>query len=208
MNTLDFAVADCVDRAREQDEDAARRLVEYLTPFVRNIVRRKLPRGAAEEDLMQEIFLKVFERLHQYRGDAPLNHWVSRIAVNHSLNAMRFQRARPEWRMADLSEEQQAALDGKGTAADPTQPGHAMASMELVERILAVLSPEDRVIIRMLDLDDSSVAEVEQATGWTAGYIRVRAHRARQKLNRRFGGANQAAGQTLGERRPCAPAAP
>lgn len=206
MKDLDFAVADCVERACRQDEEAAHRLVEYLTPFVRSIVRRKLPRGAAEEDLVQEIFLKMFEKLHQYRGDAPLNHWVSRIAVNHSLNAIRSQRARPEWRMADLSEEQEAALDGQGTGVEPTQPGHSLASEELIERILAVLSPEDRVIIRMLDLDDSSVAEVEQATGWTAAYIRVRAFRARQKLNRRFAAVKKNRRREPGDRLACAPA--
>lgn len=186
MKDFDFDIVDCVARARSHDQDAARSLVEYLSPFVRRIVRRKLPRGAAEEDLVQEIFLKMFEKLDQYRGEAPLNHWVSRIAVNHSLNVIRSQRARPEWRMADLPEEQEAALEGRHTV-EPTQPGHALASQELVEKILATLSPEDRVIIRMLDIDDSSVAEVEQATGRPAAYIRVRAFRARQKLSRRFG---------------------
>ncbi len=205
MKDLDFDVAECVARARSHDQDAARSLVEYLSPFVLGIVRRRLPRGAAEEDLVQEIFLKMFERLDQYRGEAPLNHWVSRIAVNHSLNAIRSQQARPEWRMADLSEEQEAALDGKGTALEPTQPWHTLASEELVERILAVLSPEDRVIIRMLDLDDSSVAEVEQATGWTAAYIRVRAFRARQKLNKRFAAVKRNRRRKPWDRLPGAP---
>src|SRR5215469_4086573 len=113
MTHPDFDLADCVARVRLEDQDAARSLVEYLYPFVISIVRRKLPRRAAEEDLVQEIFLKMFEKLHQYRGEVPLHHWVSRIAANHSLNAIRSERSRPEWRMADLSEEQEAALEGK-----------------------------------------------------------------------------------------------
>src|SRR5579862_6683215 len=116
MRTLDFDVDDCLARVRLRDQEAARSLVEYLYPLVSGIVRRKLPRGAAEEDLMQEIFLKMFEKLDQYRGEVPLNHWVSRIAVNRCLNAIRSQRSRPEWRMADLSEDQQEALEPKAMA--------------------------------------------------------------------------------------------
>ena len=186
MKDLDFDVADCVARVRLRDQDAARSLVEYLSPFVRGVVRRKLPRGVAEEDLVQEIFSKVFQKLDQYKGQVPLNHWVLRIAVNHSLNAIRSQRARPEWRMADLPEEQEAALEGRAMAVEPLQPGQMMASRELVEKILEKLSPEDRLLIQMLDIEEFSIAEVQAATGWSATYIRVRAFRVRQKLNKRF----------------------
>lgn len=191
MKEMDFDVADCLARVRLRDQDAARLLVEYLAPFVSGIVRRKLPRGAAEEDLVQEIFTKMFEKLDQYRGEVPLNHWVSRIAVNHSLNAIRSQRARPEWRMADLPEEQQTALEGRSLAAEPPPPGQALASWEVVEKILRTLGPEDALLIRLLDIEGLSVAEVRQATGRAAAYIRVRAFRARQKLNRRFGWLKQ-----------------
>jgi RNA polymerase sigma-70 factor (ECF subfamily) len=187
MNDLDFDVADCVTRVRMQDQDAARSLVEYLHPIVIGIVRRKLPRRGAEEDMVQDIFLKMFEKLDQYRGEVPLSHWVSRIAVNRCLNAIRSQKVRPEWRMADLSEEQQAALEPGTMAVEHMHPSHPMGIRELVEKILETLSPKDCAIIRMLEIEGLSIAEVGQATGWSAAYIRVRAFRARQKLNKRFG---------------------
>jgi RNA polymerase sigma-70 factor, ECF subfamily len=186
LKDLDFDVADCIARARAGDEDAARALVRYLHPEVAAIVRRRLPRAAAEEDLVQEIFLKIFQKLHRYKGEAPLNHWVSRIAVNRCLNAIRSQKLRPEWRMADFSEEQEAAFEPKSTAIEEWHPAHAIAIRELVETILKTLSPEDSLIIRMLEIEDLSVAEIRKATGWSATFIRVRACRARQKLNKRF----------------------
>ena len=67
-----------------------------------------------------------------------------------------------------------------------SQPGHAMASRELVENILATLEPEEGLLIRLLDLEECSIAEVQQVTGWSAVSVRVRAFRARQKLNKRF----------------------
>ena len=197
MRTVDFDVDDCVARVRLRDQDAAHLLVEHLKPLIFGIVRRKLPRGAAEEDLVQEIFSKVFEKLEQYRGEVPLDHWVSRIAVNHCLNAIRSQRARPEWRMADLPEEQEATLEPGSVAAQQMHPAQAIGSRELVETIMGTLSPEDSVIIRMLKIEERSVAEVQQATGWSARYIRVRAFRARQKLHKRFGRLKRKATTTV-----------
>ncbi|MGH7970829.1 MAG: RNA polymerase sigma factor, partial [Limisphaerales bacterium] len=186
-NDLDLDVADCLARVREQDQDAARLLVEYLYPMVIRIVRANLPRRAAEEDMAQDVFLKMFEKLDQFRGEVPLEHWVSRIAVNHCLNAIRAQKARPEWRMADLSEEQAEALEAvtREGEQDP-HPSHLIGARELVERLLQALSPADRLLIRMLEMDELSIDEVRQRTGWSATYIRVRAFRARRKLNRRF----------------------
>jgi RNA polymerase sigma-70 factor (ECF subfamily) len=64
---------------------------------------------------------------------------------------------------------------------------HAAGARELVNRLLDSLSPEDRLVIRMLEIEECSVEEVRQATGWSSTLIRVRAFRARQKLNKRFG---------------------
>lgn len=189
MSDPDFHVAEFVARARKGDQDAASVLYQYLSPVVRSIVRRKLPRGTAAEDLVQEIFSKVFEKLDQYGGEFPLRHWVSRIAVNHCLNAIRFQKAHPEWRMADLSEAEESTLQRATVAGEQTLPGHALASKELVENILGALSPEDRRLIRKLDVEESSIAEVQQATGWSPAYIRMRAFRARRRLNKRFASA-------------------
>lgn len=185
---LDLDVLACLVRVRVGDQDAACSLVEYLYPTVIKIVRRNLPRRTLEEDLAQEIFAKVFEKLDHYRGEVPLEHWVSRISVNHCLNAIRSQRIRPEWRMADFSEEQAAAIEAAtaGPATDLT-PAQSIGARELVELLLSALEPEDRLLIQMLEVDELPVEEVRAVTGWSIPYIRVRAFRARRKLNRRFG---------------------
>jgi RNA polymerase sigma-70 factor (ECF subfamily) len=184
---LDLDVADCLARVRGQDQDAARSLVERLYPAVIRIVRANLPRRAAEEDLAQDIFVKMFEKLEQFQGEVPLEHWVSRIAVNHCLNAIRAQKLRPEWRMADLSEEQAAALEAatSDVEQDP-HPAHLMGARELVEKLLEALSPADRLLIRMLEIDGFSIDQVGKTTGWSGTHIRVRAFRARRRLNQRF----------------------
>jgi RNA polymerase sigma-70 factor (ECF subfamily) len=129
----------------------------------------------------------MFQKLGQFRGEVPIEHWVSRIAVNHCLNAIRSQKTRPEWRIADLSEDQAAALEA--VTADHNHnpdPATRMGARELVEMLLKALGPEDRLLIRMLEMEELSVDEVRQRTGWSATLIRVRAFRARRKLNKRF----------------------
>ncbi len=187
MDEAPFDFVTCVDRARAHDEAAARSLVERLYPLVIKIVRTKLPRRAAEEDLAQEIFLKMFTHLDQYQAHRPFEHWVSRIAVNHCLNAIRAQRNRPEWRWSDLTEEQAGVLDAvlSRSTGEP-DPAQAIAARELVEKLLEPLDPEDQLLIRLLEMEERSVEEVRQITGWSAVRIRVRVFRARRKLNQRF----------------------
>src|SRR5512133_600256 len=107
----DEDVRTMVDRARQGDDDAARELIRQLYPVVAKVVRGYRPRRAAEEDLSQMIFIKVFQNLAQYSGKVPISHWVSRIAVNTCRNQLMAEKARPELRHADLSEEQAAMLE-------------------------------------------------------------------------------------------------
>jgi RNA polymerase sigma factor (sigma-70 family) len=176
-----------VDRARGGDDNAARELIRQLYPLVAKIVRGYQPRRTAEEDLAQMIFVKVFQNLAQYSGKVPISHWVSRIAVNTCRNQLMAEKARPELRHADLSEEQAAMLENLASE-DALSPDRNLAARDLVEKLLAMLKPVERLVIDMLYLQERSVAEVQKLTGWTAATIKVRAFRARQKLRKQIGG--------------------
>ncbi|MES1194349.1 MAG: sigma-70 family RNA polymerase sigma factor, partial [Opitutus sp.] len=106
-----FDLVGCLERVRRRDQVAAKQLVEHLYPLVSRIVRSHLPRRVAEEDLAQDIFLKMFTRLEQYQGNVPFPHWVSRIAVTTCIDQLRAQKRRPEFRWADLSETEAEGLD-------------------------------------------------------------------------------------------------
>src|SRR5438309_9134499 len=177
-----------VKAALQHDDEAARALVRQLYPLVSKIVRAHRPRRTAEEDLAQMIFIKVFQNLTQYSGKVPISHWVSRIAVNTCRNQLMAEKARPELRHADLSEEQVAMLENLAAADDALSPDRKLAARDLVEKLLAMLKPVERLVIDMLYLQERSVAEIQKVTGWTAAAIKIRAFRARQKLRRQIGG--------------------
>src|SRR5262249_55019188 len=154
---------------------------EHLHPLVIRIVRSHRPRWVLEEDLSQEVFLKMFSRLEQYQGAVPFPHWVSRIAVTTCIDHLRAQQRRPEFRWADLSESEAEVLDAV-TADASEAPNDGIAARELVQRLLNELKPADRAVIQMLDLEQKTIAEISQITGWNQSLIKVRAFRARRKL--------------------------
>jgi len=179
-----FDLAGCLDRVRRRDQVAARELVEHLYPLVIRIVRSHLPRRVAEEDLTQDIFLKMFTRLEQYQGAVPFPHWVSRIAVTTCIDQLRAQKRRPEFRWADLSEDEARVLDNVTTGENDIAPNDAFSTRELLQKLLDRLQPDDRLVIQLLDLEQKSIADISAITGWNQSLIKVRAFRARRKLQK------------------------
>jgi RNA polymerase sigma-70 factor (ECF subfamily) len=174
----------CLERVRQQDAAAARALVEHLYPLVIKIVRAHRPRRAAEEDLAQDIFLKMFTRLDQYQGrdGVPFEHWLSRLAVTTCLDALRAEKRRPEWRWADLGDPEREWLDFFTGETPAPAPSDALGARETVEKLIALLSPDDRLVITLLDLQERPVAEISALTGWSISLVKVRAFRARRKM--------------------------
>jgi RNA polymerase sigma-70 factor, ECF subfamily len=179
---VDLDADELVQAALRHDDEAARELVRRLYPLVAKMVRSHRPRRTSEEDLCQMIFIKVFQKLGQFSGKVPLEHWVSRIAVNTCLSQIESERIRPELRHADLSEEEQAVVENLATSTEELAPDRQLASRQLVEHLLEFLKPIERLVIDLLYLQGRSVEEIHQITGLGVAAIKVRAFRARQKM--------------------------
>jgi len=128
------------------------------------------------------IFIKIFQKLPQFSGKVPLEHWVSRVAVNTCLSQIESEKVRPELRHADLSEEEQAVLENLPVSSEELAPDRQLASRQLVEHLLQMLKPVERVVIDLLYLQGRSVEEIHNITGMSVAAIKVRAFRARQKM--------------------------
>ena len=171
-----------VHAALQHDDEAARALVRQLYPLVAKIVRAHRPHRTDEEDLCQMIFIKVFQKLSQFSGKVPLEHWVSRVAVNTCLSQIAAEKVRPELRHADLSEEEEAVVKNLAVSSEELAPDHQLASRQLVEHLLEFLKPVERLVIDLLYLQGRSVEEIHRITGMGVAAIKVRAFRARQKM--------------------------
>ncbi len=131
------------------------------------------------EDLAQETFVKVWRALGQFDGRAPLEHWISRIAVRVALDHLRKEkRRRNEISLPELGEDALDWLRGE----DETGEVDARAAAEILELAMRELSPADRVVITMQEIEGRSVKEICAATGSSGVAVRVRALRARAKM--------------------------
>lgn len=173
-----------IQRVQGGDEDAAAALVERLYPTIIKSVRCHRPRRTSEEDLVQSIFVKIFTKLHQFSGQVPLEHWVSRIAINTCLNQFQYEAVRPELRMADLTEEEQAVVEHLISTNEDLPSTRTNDARELLERLLSHLSASYRLVITLLHLEERSVHEVSHITGWSASLVKVKAFRARRQMRK------------------------
>lgn len=167
-------------RAATRDEAAARALVEKLGPLVQRIILGHATLRHECDDLMQDIFFKVFRSASSYRTDSPLEHWVATIAKRTCLNRLRHHRARPELAWSDLTPEQQSLLDEDHSHEEPSHKGED--ALTLIEKLLATLPPADAWLLRAVELDERSLADVCAEAGWNATLTRVRLFRARRRL--------------------------
>ncbi|MDB6035294.1 MAG: polymerase, sigma-24 subunit, subfamily [Verrucomicrobiales bacterium] len=169
-----------------QDEEAARALVRQLSPVVLRSVRRRRPMHADEQDLAQIIFSKIFSKLPQYSGLVPLEHWVSRIAVNTCLNQIKYEMARPESSLSEV--EESIVWNNYAETSDETSETDREADCQLVEMLLSGLKPDERRVIQMLHIEERSAEEISRKTGWSVSLVKVKAFRARNKMRKRWSG--------------------
>jgi RNA polymerase sigma-70 factor, ECF subfamily len=151
------------------------------TPWSRNWCGRTVRDGR-----WRRIFAKLFQKLSQFSGSVPIEHWVSRIAINTCLNQIEAERIRPEVRYADLSDAEVAVVERLAASSEELAPDKKLGSQQLVEHFLAALKPVERLVIDLLYLQGRSVAEIKKLTGWSTALVKVRAFRARQKMKKQL----------------------
>lgn len=173
-----------LERARRGEETAGKEIVALLHPQVAQLVSRQIRRSADVEDVVQEIFIKVFVKMHQYRGPQPFSHWVSRLSVTTCYDWLRRQKVRPAIMATDLTETERRALELiQSQAEDHGSHDDPDLVSGLLDRLIAALKPHEQIVIRLLDLEERSVAEISGLTGWGKSKVKVTAFRARKKLN-------------------------
>ncbi len=175
-------VGELIARAKTGDESAWRELVERLYPRVSSMLRNHLRREDDREDVAQEVFLKMFLKIGQYSGKHPFDHWVSKITLNTCHDWLRRMQRRPLTIYSDLSDDQREAVERTLTAdsSDPDEDPRLLR--EVLDQVIATLNSREQIVIRMLDLEERSVQDISELTGWGASKIKVTAMRARRKL--------------------------
>jgi RNA polymerase sigma-70 factor (ECF subfamily) len=158
-------------------------LVQKYSPRVFATARRYARRESEIEDIAQEVWLKAFDKLKTFRGEAPFEHWLMRMTVRTCYDFLRGHQRNRESAFSEISEPEQDWLEkfvvDPGNAAED-----ADAARLLVNRLLEKLSPPARLVIQLLEIEDRSVKEIARLTGWSVPLVKVRAFRARAEMRK------------------------
>ncbi len=158
-------------------------LVEKHSPRLFATARRYARREDEVQDIVQEVWLKAYQKLASFRGEAPFEHWLMRLAVRTSFDFLRRHQRNRESSFSELSEPEADWLD-RFVAEPEAAPEDAEAARLLINRVLAELSPPARLVITLLELEDRSVKEIARLTGWSVPLVKVRAFRARAEMRK------------------------
>ncbi|HVV01761.1 MAG TPA: sigma-70 family RNA polymerase sigma factor [Verrucomicrobiae bacterium] len=158
-------------------------LVEKYSPRVFATARRYARRESEVEDIAQEVWLKAFQKLGSFRGEAPFEHWLMRLAVRTCYDFLRGHRRNREQAFSELSEPESDWLERFANEPE-TASVDADAARQLVNRVLDEMSPPARLIITLLEIEDKSVKEIAEITGWSVPLVKVRAFRARAEMRK------------------------
>jgi RNA polymerase sigma-70 factor (ECF subfamily) len=158
-------------------------LVIKYSPRVFATARRYARRESEVEDIVQEIWLKSFNKLASFRGDAPFEHWLMRLTVRTCYDFLRGHQRNRETAFSELTEPEDDWLNRFVTRPEEANES-AAAARQLVERVLAQLSPAARLVITLLEIEERSVKEIAELTGWSVPLVKVRAFRARAEMKK------------------------
>ncbi|HUK01158.1 MAG TPA: sigma-70 family RNA polymerase sigma factor [Steroidobacteraceae bacterium] len=162
--------------ARKGDEPARAQLYAALAPGAFGLIRRLIGSRALAEDVFQETMMVFFERLGQFRGEAPLGAWLRQIAVSRALMVLRspWQRARRD-----------IGLAGDEFDAAPQSPGCPGEQLDL-ERALASLTSTARAVVWLYEVEGYSHEEIAALFGRSVSFSKSQLARAHQRLRAWF----------------------
>ena len=127
------------------------------------------------DDIAQEVFIRAWRNLAKFRADAPFEHWLARIATHACYDFLR--RKQRTGNTVPLDQQRDSEIPDVDESA-------ASDARELLAHAMQKLPPEERLVITLTELEEKSMREAAELTGWSESNVKVRAFRARQTLKK------------------------
>jgi RNA polymerase sigma-70 factor, ECF subfamily len=172
-----------VSRVQARDEIAFREIVERYQSKVFSIIYGILRNHNDAEDISQQVFAKVYFSIRNFDSRSSLLTWIYKITVNECYDYLRKKRVRKLVYESDFSEDDAKRMEASEPAVDRKVPADVrLAQRDLLLKMLDKVSPEERSLILMKEVEGHSVEELAEMTGLNENTIKVKLFRTRQKL--------------------------
>ncbi len=179
--------AEIIERVLHGEIDRFAELIARHRQHVLKIVSGHVPADHVAE-VAHDVFVRAYRSLSRFSRQVPLEHWLSRLAVRTCYDFWRAHR-RADVPMSTLTADQAGWLD-QALAAESDEQFRDQADrrelLEVLDWALAQLSPESRLVLTLVYLENRSIREAADLLGWSMVNVKVRCHRARQKLRTLF----------------------
>lgn len=183
VRSIDDGEGEIIRQVVEGRVELFERLIQRHQPKVFATARKYARRESEVEDIVQEIFIKAFQNLGKYRGEAPFQHWLMRIAVRICYDFLRRHQRNREANFSEITEKDADFLDRYVSDSLPDNL-RADAVRTLVHDVLERLPAPLRMVITLQAVEGKSVQEIADLTGWSVPNVKVRAHRARKEMRK------------------------
>lgn len=161
-------------------EQAFNLIVRTYTARLYACIRRMVTCHDDADDILQEVFVKVWNSLPDFRGDSGLYTWIYRIAINHTLTFLRKEKIRKFLSLTDYEEYVSSRIE-----ADATFNGDELAGK--LHRAVATLPPKQRIVFTMRYFDEMKYEEIAETLGGSVGSLKASYHHAYTKISKIIG---------------------
>lgn len=176
-----------IQRIQNGEQQAFSLLVRKYQTRVANILTRYVRNSGDIPDVTQEVFIKVYKSLPNFRGDSAFYTWLFRITVNTAKNYLTSQSRRPP--ASDIDADEADSYDGSGALKDEGDPEAILHSHEVKQVVLKAirnLPDELKSAITLRELEGMSYEEIAQIEGCPIGTVRSRIFRAREAIDKQL----------------------
>lgn len=185
---VDYAALDdmaLVQLARRGRREAFRHIMQRCNQRLFRVARGVVNDDAEAEDVVQEAYVRAFEKLSSFRGDAALLTWMTRIVLNEAHGRLRRRRRTVDVEQIDASQSDAAKVVAFPSQFGSEDPAAAAARGEirrLMERAIDGLPEGFRIVFVMREIEQCTVEETAASLGLRAETVKTRLHRARRLL--------------------------
>ena len=176
---------DLVRALKRGDEEAYEYLYNVYAPKIGSIAKSYLGYDDVD-DVVQEVMMRIYKGIRKFRGDSKLSTWIHRIAVNVCKDVLAKRRKRKEilTSFPESDEEEERYLVQPSSKTDVLEEVLNDLDYKSIVSALEKLPEEDRLFIKLKDVDDLSYEEISKIVGKPVGTVKSRLHYARKKLRK------------------------
>jgi RNA polymerase sigma-70 factor, ECF subfamily len=183
--------SDLLARAQQGDATAFRALIRRHDKYLYRVARSVLPNDEEAEDVIQETFIRAYTALADFRGDASLRTWLTRITLNEAARRRKRQRATVDLAALQAAQERNArSAHAQSLTAPDRDPERTAAQNQIrkmLEKAIDDLPATFRTVFILRDVEDVSIKEAAQLLGLREETVKTRLHRARRMLRETLG---------------------